>query len=474
MRKMRFQVIKTLSAFFLMLIFGTVFYLILWKLQLLNTFSKMAQHKTIFVISTIYCILLYCFLSFLEGMKVGERRILDLIFGFFISAVCVNTIAVCICYIFEPSYFTVTILYGAGLIVFQTCLGLVWIIWCHRRYEKYQFQKEAVFIYGNREDQGEYTRVNNTINKYFRISKSINYESGISDIKTQIQNSSVVFLGDIPVDVRNRILKYCMKNKIDCYSIPKISDIYIQNAKVMQLNDKFLLRYPLLEIEDFQKIWKRGLDIFVSCLMLVCFSPIMLMIAIAIKKEDGGKILYAQERVTLNGEPFLMYKFRSMREDAEKDGAMLARKEDDRITKVGRVIRNLHFDELPQLIHVLKGQMSLVGPRPERQQYIDAYSEKIPEFPERLKVKAGLTGYAQVYGRYNTEPEDKIKYDLYYIYNYSLWLDLKLLILTVRILFQKENTEGVDEGEWRAIPRKKVMPVISVQKKEKTSHEHRK
>lgn len=469
MKKMRFQVIKALSAFFLVLIFGAVFYLVLWKLQLLSTFSKMAQYKIIFVISIIYCILLYAFLQFLEGMKVGERRILDLIFGFFISAVCVNGIAICICCIFEPSYFKMTMLCGTGLILFQTFLGLVWIIWCHRCYEKYQFQKEAVFIYGSREDQGEYTRVNNTINRYFRISKSINYESGISDIKTQIQNSSVVFLGDIPVDVRNRILKYCMKNKIDCYSIPKISDIYIQNAEVMQLNDKFLLRYPLLEIEDFQKIWKRALDIIVSSLMLVCFSPVMLVIAIAIKKEDGGKILYAQERVTLNGEPFLMYKFRSMREDAEKDGAMLARKEDNRITKVGRVIRNLHFDELPQLIHVLRGQMSLVGPRPERQQYIDAYSEKIPEFPERLKVKAGLTGYAQVYGRYNTEPEDKIKYDLYYIYNYSPWLDLKLLILTVRILFQKENTEGVDEGEWRAIPRKKAISFINTEKEKNKS-----
>ncbi len=468
MKKMRFQVIKALSAFMLILFFGIIFYIVLWRLQLLNSFSKIAQHKTIFVVSVIYCLLLYALLRFLEGMKVGERRILDLIFGFFISSICVNAMAVCICCIFEPAYLKKAFLCGLALALGQTIMGFIWIIWCHRKYEKYQFQKEAVFIYGSREDQGEYTRVNNTINKYFRISKSINYEIGIENIQAQIQNSSVVFLGDIPVDVRNVILKYCMKNKIDCYSIPKISDIYIQNAKVMQLNDKFLLRYPLLEIEDFQKIWKRIFDIVAACLMLICFSPVMLVIAIAIKKEDGGKILYAQERVTRDGAPFLMFKFRSMREDAEKDGAMMARKEDDRITKTGRVIRNLHFDELPQLIHVLKGQMSLVGPRPERQQYIDAYSKKIPEFPERLKVKAGLTGYAQVYGRYNTEPEDKIKYDLYYIYNYSFWLDLKLLILTIRILFQKENTEGVDEGEWRAIPKRGILSATDSEREENT------
>lgn len=458
MKNLKFQVIKNISAFLVMILFFFMFYFVLWKLQLLCDFTKITQHKTIFVISIIYCILLYTFLTAFEGLKVGERRLLDLTFGFFISSILVNIIAVCICCVFETVHFKKVFLCGIGLICFQTLLGFVWIIWCHRIYEKYQFQKEAVFVYGNREDQGEYTRVNNTINKYFRISKSVDFTNGVLQIQEFIKNSSVVFLGDIPVDDRNKILKYCMKNKIDCYSIPKISDIYIQNANILQLNDKFLFRYPLLEIEDSKKIWKRIMDIVVSCLMLVCFSPIMLIIAIAIKREDGGKILYAQERVTIDGAPFLMYKFRSMREDAEKNGAMMARKNDDRITKVGRVIRNLHFDELPQLVHVLKGQMSLVGPRPERQQYIDAYAKKIPEFPERLKVKAGLTGYAQVYGRYNTEPEDKIKYDLYYIYNYSLWLDIKLLILTVRILFQKENTEGVDEGEWRGIPRKGILP----------------
>lgn len=467
MKKQRFQIIKTISAFFLMVLFFLTFYLLLWKLQLFYTFEKITRHKTIFFISMIYCMVMYGFLSFLEGLKVGERRLLDLIFGFFTSAVFVNVIAVCVCSVFKAFYFKKIFLFGIILILFQTLTGFVWIMWCHRLYEKYQFQKEAVFIYGSREDSGEYIRVINTINEYFRISKSICYEIGILQVESQIQYSSVVFLGDIPVDVRNKILKYCMKNKIDCYSIPKISDIYIQNAYVMQLNDKFLLRYPLLEIEKWKRVWKRILDIVVSCLMLICFSPVMLVIAIAIKNEDGGKILYAQERVTMNRQPFLMYKFRSMHENAEQDGIMLARKNDNRITKVGHVIRNLHFDELPQLIHVLRGEMSLVGPRPERQEYIAAYAEKIPEFSDRLKVKAGLTGYAQVYGRYNTEPEDKIKYDLYYIYNHSFWLDLKILILTVRILFQKENTEGVDEGEWRAIPRKRM---VNGEKKGRISH----
>ena len=150
-----------------------------------------------------------------------------------------------------------------------------------------------------------------------------------------------------------------------------------------------------------------------------------------------------------------MVKFRSMREGAEADGARLASKHDDRITKIGKKLRNTHMDELPQLLNVLRGEMSLVGPRPERQDFADYYGAHIPEFSDRLKVKAGLTGYAQIYGKYNTAAEDKIKYDLYYIYNHSIKLDIKILILTVRILFQKENTAGIPDGEIYAIRKEK-------------------
>jgi lipopolysaccharide/colanic/teichoic acid biosynthesis glycosyltransferase len=168
------------------------------------------------------------------------------------------------------------------------------------------------------------------------------------------------------------------------------------------------------------------------------------VIAIAIKLYDRGPILYRQERLTRDEKPFWIYKFRSMKVDSEKAGARLAAKGDDRVTPVGRIIRNIHFDELPQLFNILKGDMSMVGPRPERKVIADQYTERIPEFPFRCKVKAGLTGYAQVYGKYNTTPYDKLKLDLTYIENYSFWLDIKIMLLTFKILFQKENTEGID------------------------------
>ena len=200
-----------------------------------------------------------------------------------------------------------------------------------------------------------------------------------------------------------------------------------------------------------QSFCKRAMDIAIGLAGCILASPVMFVIAAAIKLYDGGPVLYSQERITKNGKPFQIYKFRSMIVESEKRGARLASSHDDRITPVGKVIRRLHVDELPQLFNVLVGDMSFVGPRPEREEITKEYEQSIPQFRFRLKVKAGLTGYAQVYGQYNTVPYDKLKLDLTYIENYSLWLDLKLILLTVKILFQKEKSEGVDDSQKTAL-----------------------
>ena len=200
-----------------------------------------------------------------------------------------------------------------------------------------------------------------------------------------------------------------------------------------------------------QRAAKRLLDIVVSGLGIIVSSPIMLIIAIAVKAYDGGPVFYLQDRLTYRGKEFRIRKFRSMCVDSEKNGARLASKHDSRITPVGHVLRNLHLDELPQLFNVFAGDMSLVGPRPERDMIMQEYEQEIPEFHYRLKVKAGLTGYAQVYGKYNTTPYDKLKLDLFYIENYSFLLDIKLLFMTVKIFFQKEVSEGVDDDQKNAL-----------------------
>ena len=207
-----------------------------------------------------------------------------------------------------------------------------------------------------------------------------------------------------------------------------------------------LTREYALKIE--QRLVKRIIDIICAVLLLVIASPFMLITAVLIKVYDGGPVFYKQIRCTRDAREFSILKFRSMRVDAEKDGvARLAAKNDSRITPIGKFIRAVRIDELPQLFNILKGDMSFIGPRPERPEIIAQYAREMPEFVFRMKVKAGLAGYAQVYGKYNTTPYDKLKLDLTYIENYSVWLDLKLMLLTLKILFKPESTEGVDSSQ---------------------------
>ncbi|MCM1146110.1 MAG: exopolysaccharide biosynthesis polyprenyl glycosylphosphotransferase, partial [Lachnoclostridium sp.] len=260
-----------------------------------------------------------------------------------------------------------------------------------------------------------------------------------------------VVLWDIPIQVRNELLKYCYSKSIRVYMMPKVSDVLVKGSDQLHLFDTpiLLTREYALKIE--QRLVKRLIDLLCAVILLVIASPFMLITAIAIKLYDGGPVLYKQIRCTRDGQEFYILKFRSMRVDAEKDGvARLAAKNDTRITPVGKVIRAVRIDELPQLFNILKGDMSFIGPRPERPEIIAQYVEEMPEFVFRMKVKAGLAGYAQVYGKYNTTPYDKLKLDLTYIENYSIWLDLKLMLLTLKILFKPESTEGVDSNQTTA------------------------
>ena len=263
-------------------------------------------------------------------------------------------------------------------------------------------------------------------------------------VKQRISQYEGVVIYDIPSRERNRILKYCYGNGVRVYATPKISDLIIRSAEIYHMFDTPLFLSRNMGLTAEQRFVKRLADVLLSAAALVPALPVMAAIAFFIKIEDGGSIIYKQKRLTRGGREFWVYKFRSMREDAEKDGvARLAEEHDDRITKTGRIIRALRFDELPQIFNILIGDMSLVGPRPERPEIAREYEKEIPEFTYRLKVKAGLTGYAQVYGKYNTMAYDKLKLDLMYIQNYSFRLDIEILLKTVQILFMKESTEGM-------------------------------
>ena len=222
----------------------------------------------------------------------------------------------------------------------------------------------------------------------------------------------------------------------------------IRGGKNITLFDTPLLLVKGTGLTPAQRVAKRCMDIVLSAIALLITSPAFLAVAISIKLEDGGPVFYKQKRLTRNGREFEILKFRSMIVDAEKyAGAVLATEDDPRITKTGKVIRATRLDELPQLLNILKGDMSIVGPRPERKVIADEYCKDIPEFAYRLKVRGGLTGYAQIYGKYNTSAYDKLRLDLMYIENYSFLLDIKLIILTMRIIFSKESTEGIDKAQ---------------------------
>ncbi|SCY10946.1 exopolysaccharide biosynthesis polyprenyl glycosylphosphotransferase [Lachnospiraceae bacterium XBB2008] len=281
----------------------------------------------------------------------------------------------------------------------------------------------------------------------YHIAEVMSVDGGLEAIFDKLDDFDAVLINDIPSEIKNDILKECFNRDIRVYFTPKISDIISKNSEDINLFDTPLYLCRNAGIKPIQLMIKRVCDCIIAVLGLIITSPIFLVVAIAIKREDHGPVFYRQKRVTIGGRVFEMLKFRSMIVDAEKDGRPRpAGEDDDRITKVGHRIRPVRIDELPQLINILRGDMSVVGPRPERVEHVAKYTEEIPEFVYRLKVKGGLTGPAQVFGRYNTDALNKLKMDLFYITNYSILLDLQILFETIKILVQKESTAGFSEA----------------------------
>ena len=287
----------------------------------------------------------------------------------------------------------------------------------------------------------------------YNIEKCINISEGMELIESEIKNGyGGIVLWDIATETRNDLLKFCYSIGIRVYVMPKISDVLLKGAVQMHLFDTAIFMVQDYSMTVEQRFIKRLIDLVCSIILLVIASPIMIVTAIIIKLYDKGPVFFSQTRCTQHMKKFKVLKFRSMRVDAEKDGiARLATKNDSRITPFGKFIRACRIDELPQLFNILKGDMSFIGPRPERPELIERYMKNMPEFAFRTRVKAGLAGYAQIFGKYNTTPYDKLKLDLTYIENYSIWLDLKLMLLTLKILFTPDSTEGVDEKQISAL-----------------------
>lgn len=279
--------------------------------------------------------------------------------------------------------------------------------------------------------------------KQYKVISVYDYED--KNIYDNILKADTVFVYDVPVKNRAHIVEYCYDNHKNIYYNLEMCDIVSIGGEYTMLDDKPLIMANVKELSFEQRAIKRFMDIILSLIGLIIASPIMLICAICIKCEDGGKVFFNQERATKNGKVFYVHKFRTMREAKKDEVQVSATENDDRITKIGAILRKFRIDELPQIINILKGEMSIVGPRPEMLENIYRYTEELPEFSYRLRVKAGLTGLAQVFGKYNTSPKDKLVLDLIYIEKYSIWQDIKLIFQTLIIFFKSDSTEGFTE-----------------------------
>lgn len=392
------------------------------------------------------------FLYVFGGMKVGYLKKSNIIYSQCLAMICANIVIYLQIVLISVRFVTILPLLK---ITFLDVIAVVIVAWISEIIFKTLFPPRRMLLIHGEYDPTIFIQKMNSRKDKYKIEKVVDISLGIGEIQRMIPQYEGVVIYDVHSETRNAILKFCYENDIRAYSTTKVSDILIRGAESLHIFDTPLLLYRNQGLTFEQRFAKRTMDIVVAGLMLVITSPIFLIAALAIKLYDGGPVFYRQTRVTLNGKKFDIFKFRSMIVDAEKDGkSQPATDKDPRITPVGRILRATRLDELPQLIDIFVGNMSLVGPRPERVEHVEKYTEELPEFAYRLKVRGGLTGYAQIYGKYNTTPYDKLQLDLIYIQNYSVLLDIRLLLMTIKIMFMKESTEGFTEEQKKEIQEK--------------------
>ena len=437
------RMLRALTAIILMAGM-TVIFLVIWKTYYNIGVVFPFYNKGHWFIAAVYMIFLIIFFYIYGGLKFGYLKCSSIILSQVLATICANVLAYLEIILLSAKI--VSIVPMIMLTFIDMVIIAIWAIFVTILFKKIFPPRKMLLLYEEYNPSLMEYKIKRRDDRYkIEMSQNIK-ELSEDELHELIRKYDAVLIYDVHSLERNKILKFCYAKSIRVYLTPKISDILIKSADTNHLFDSplFLLRNNGLTFE--QKVVKRIMDIVISVIVLILASPIMLVTAIAIKAYDGGPVLFKQERCTIGGKVFSIHKFRSMIVDAEKEGKSIpATEHDPRITPVGSFIRKTRIDELPQMLDILVGNMSFVGPRPERVEHVKAYTEDIPEFSYRLKVKGGLTGFAQIYGKYNTTAYDKLKLDLMYIQNYSVLMDIRLIFMTIKIMFMKESTEGFDE-----------------------------
>lgn len=441
------RVIKIINVIIMAGFFAAVWYLYYAERAIVQYYNK-GNWLVVFIFAVSY----YIFGRVYDAFQISLNKISETVYSQGLALVIANGIIYIMIWLlslYRPSVFP--------LLITLACQILCSVIWTTLA-EKWYFAtfqpRKTVIVFDMREGL-EKLVTEYGLDKKYKVTKTMPVEECLKDLNT-LNDFEAIFISGVHSHERNIILKHCMYRGICTYVIPRVGDVIMSSAYKLHM-----FHLPMLRVERYKPVpeylfMKRAFDLLVSIVALIITSPIMLVTAVAIKTTDGGPIFYKQCRLTKDGRKFNVLKFRSMRVDAEKDGVarLSTGAKDSRVTPVGRVIRKVRIDELPQLFNIISGDMSIVGPRPERPEIAAQYEEVMPEFALRLQAKAGLTGYAQVYGKYNTDPYDKLQMDLMYIASPSFIEDLRICFATVKILFIPESTEGIQENATTAMNRK--------------------
>ena len=427
-------------------LFGVMWYM-RFQMLMMQRFLSVGNYLMI----GLYVVLTVLMINTFKGFGIGSGRISILTMSQAIAMGLVNVLEFIILLLMTRirALMWMTLAYVIVLTLAQAVAVLV-VTYVSTKIYRAVFPPFTILnIYGEYEND-LVLKMNRRADKY-RITGEMSCREPLEKITRELENYDAVLINDVPSEIRNDIVKACFATDKRVYFTPKISDILIKGSEEVNLFDTPLYLCKNVGMDGISAAIKRLGDILISGVGIILSSPIMLVTAILIHKYDGGPVFYKQVRCTIGGKEYKIMKFRSMITDAEKDGkARLASENDDRITPIGHFIRATRIDELPQFFNILKCEMSVVGPRPERPEIIQEYIKDVPEFAFRTHVKAGLTGYAQVYGKYNTTSYDKLKLDMIYCEKCSVLLDIQLILMTLRVIFTKDATEGVAEGTTNA------------------------
>ena len=403
--------------------------------------------RTAAVTLSTYAIMLFLLSFMYGGYDAGERRWGQVALSVSLSVIFTDLI----------TYFELTImktneannttfkLENFGILFLVFAVQILLILLMSYAGEKFYFwinpKEKCLVVTSHDTDAKRIASAFSTYQKRYEITAIVPFDD--PDLEDHMVGNDTIVLYELPVEERTHIVDFCYQNLKNIYFNPHIADILEQNSRPVIMDDisLFTTRYHMITFEE--RLVKRLMDTVISLAALIITSPILLVAAICIKKNDGGKVFFRQKRATVHGRVFEIIKFRTMRENVANFSSTEG---DERITKVGRILRKYRIDELPQFVNILKGDMSLVGPRPEMLENVEDYEKDLPEFRYRLRMKAGLTGYAQIYGKYNTSSRDKLMLDLMYIENYSLIRDIQLLFQTVLVLFKAEDSTEAFAG----------------------------